>query len=152
GRFMWVTGFALAMLAALGAETWVDALAPRSRLAAAALPGAILVSLLVLGSAPYFGHRAGDVYGAPADAFAVVRARRTAQDRVAIVGRKLDLALLPKSATVFRIPGIFDYEALVPQRYADFFTYLRTGHPLATVDEWQWVMDQLMPPTLVRPL
>src|SRR5262249_20620667 len=87
-----------------------------------------------------------------ADAFAFVRARLTPQERVHVIGKPRDVALGPKSPSHFRVPGIYDYEAETPVRYAEFFTYLRTGRPLERIGDWQWILDRPLPPDLQRPL
>lgn len=148
GRLLWITHLAAAMLAALGAEVASRALGR----AAPLLPLAMVANALLLGSVPYFGYRSGDLYDRNADAFAFVRARLTPQDRVHVVGKPRDVALGPKSPTWFRVPGIYDYEAQPPRRYAEFFTYLRTGRPLHDLSDWHWILDHQLPPTLQRPL
>lgn len=40
-----------------------------------------------------------------------------------IVGELPDFALMPKSSSLFRLPGIFDYDTLVSRPYVEFFTY-----------------------------
>jgi hypothetical protein len=112
----------------------------------------MVANALVLGAVPYFGYRTGDVYDRHAEAFAFVRARLTPQDRVHVVGKPRDVALGPKSPSRFRVPGIYDYEAQPPRRYAEYFTYLRTGRPLQRLSDWHWILDQQLPPTLQRPL
>ena len=81
-----------------------------------------------------------------------MRARLTPQDRVLIAGAHPDVALMPKTASLFRLPSIFDYETQAPRRYVDFFTYMRTGHGLRTLRDWYWIFDQLLPETLQRRL
>jgi hypothetical protein len=144
----------------------VDALMFLPLLAAASLPRrlpyrsvvpALLVSTIfvhyVLAAAPpLFGLRRGDVYGTHAQAFSFVRDRLTPQDRILIVGGHPDLGLMPKSATLFRLPNIHDYEGLGSRRYAEFFTYLRLGRPMERLDEWYWTFGKLLQPTLQRPL
>lgn len=146
-RLRWVTSFALAMLVGFG----VDALG-RWRLAGLVLPVIVLANALWIGRAPLFGLRRGDVFGTHAAAFAFVRERLTPQDRVAVVGRFTDFSLAPKTPTLFRVPAIFDYQAQTSVRYADFFTFMRLGRPLTTIDDWYWPYDRLLPPTLRRPL
>lgn len=101
---------------------------------------------------PLFGLRRGDVYDTHVQAFSFVRNRLTPQDRILIVGGHPDLALMPKSATLFRLPNIHDYEGLGSRRYAEFFTYLRLGRKMERLDEWYWTFGKLLQPTLQRPL
>jgi hypothetical protein len=115
----------------------------------------VAANCLVFGPPLVFSLRQGDLYGAAAPAFAFVRARLTLQDRVHLVGRyglHPDFALAQKAATLFRVPAIFDYEPLASRSYAEFFTFMRTGRALERLQDWYWVFDKLMPPTLQRPL
>jgi hypothetical protein len=69
-----------------------------------------------------------------------------------VVATDRDVALGPKSASRFHVPAIYDYEAQPPRRYAEYFTYLRTGQPLQSLDDWHWILDRQLPPTVQRPL
>jgi hypothetical protein len=201
-RLLWVTSFALAVLAGLGVETvlvstrsarfrfllasaivaaglfslliptghWSDALLallaagalfvqprPAARVGAATvlLVGAIAANCTVFGVPLLDGLRKGDVYGASAPAFALVRARITPQDRVHLIGRyglQSDFALVQKAAGLYGVPAIFDYEPLASRSYAEFFTFLRTGRTMQGLSDWFWVFDKLMPTTLQQPL
>lgn len=148
GRLLWIAQLAGAVLVAFGVEALTSLLGR----GAWTFPVMMLANGLVFGAVPFFGYRTGDVYDRTAGAFAFVRERATPQDRVHVVGRSRDLSLGPKAPTWFRVPGIYDYEALAPRRYAEYFAYLRTGHALRNVSEWQWILDQPLPPTLQRPL
>lgn len=120
------------------------------------LPAVLLLTIgvhyVVAAPPPMFGLRRGPVYSKNEDVFAFVRERMTPQDRVMIVGGHPELALMPKSATLFRVPGIHDYEGLGSRTYAEFFAYLRLGRPMAALDEWYWTFGKLLLPTLQRPL
>ena len=201
GRLLWVTNFAVAVLAGWGAETLLhaagrfvralrvaaliagiallaivarDGLGPPDVLVAAALIGAaglagsarwhagavvllpltIGVACLVFGQPPawLFGLRGGDLYEAHAPLFAAVRERLTAQDRVLIAGRNPDFALMPKSASLFHLPNIYDYETQAPRLYVDYFTYMRTGRRLRNIRDWYWIRGKLLTPTMQRRL
>jgi hypothetical protein len=157
-RLVWVTNLAIAILAGWGAELVVRragrAAAPLRLGVMVLLPLAIALSGIFLARypVPLFGLRQGDVYGPHAAAFAAVRERLTPQDRVLIAGGFPDFSLMPKSASLFALPSIFDYETQAPRRYVDYFTYMRTGHRLQHLDEWYWMFDKLLLPTLRRPL
>ena len=56
------------------------------------------------------------------------------------------------TASVFRVPAIYDYQAQGSARYADYFTFMRLGRPLADVNEWYWIYGKMLPPTVRRPL
>jgi len=123
-----------------------------TRLTAVALPLLVFWNGATVKHSPVFGLRRGDVYGAHADVFAFVRARLTAQDRVLIVSDHPDLGLMPKSATLFRVPNIHDYEGMASRAYAEFFTFMRTGHGVRNLDDWYWLFRKLLPTGLRRPL
>jgi hypothetical protein len=117
------------------------------------VPVVILGSALVAGCPPFLDLRSGDLYDGAAPAFAFVRERLTAQDRVAIVGTSLSqYSLTPKTASLFHVPSIFDYEPQAALPYAQFFTYMRTGQPMQTLHDWYWVFGDLLPSTLQRRL
>src|SRR5262249_20439294 len=117
------------------------------------LPPALLSSAGRLGGRPpLFGLRQGDVYGVHANVFDFVGARQTPQDRILIVGGQPTLELMAKSGTLFAIPNIHDYDALAANRYAEYYTFLRTGHAMRDFDDWYWIFDKLLPTTLQRPL
>src|SRR5262249_45228751 len=99
---------------------------------------ALLVNLAVLSQVVGIGLHGGDIYGGNADAFALLRERMTPQDRVMIVPVHADLALMPKSATIFGVPSIFDYEPLASRAYVDYYTFLRTGHGLRSIGDWYY--------------
>lgn len=122
------------------------------RLAPFALPALVVLSTLVAGRPPLFGLRRGDLYGARADVFEFVRARLTPQDRVLIVGGQPALELMPKSATLFEVPDIHDYDPQASHRYADYFTFMRSAKPMRDYEDWYWIFDKLLPATLQRPL
>jgi hypothetical protein len=122
------------------------------RLVPLALPALILVDTLVVGRPPLFGLRKGDVYDTHADVFDFIRARLTPQDRLIIVGAQPALGLMPKSATLFALPSIHDYDSLAAQRYAEYFTFLRTGRAMRDYEDWYWLFGKLLPASLRRPL
>lgn len=146
GDALIVLGVAGAALAAHGA--------PGREAARGLVPALIAVSCLFIARPPLplFGLRRGDIYSTHAATFAAVRERLTAQDRVMIVGGFPDFALMPKSSSLFRLPGIFDYDTLASRSYVEFFTYMRTGRRLRTLQDWYWIVDRLLLPTIQRRL
>src|SRR5206468_12496467 len=63
----------------------------------------------------------------------------TPQDRVYLVHGHPTLngfALMPKSASLFRVPSILDYEPLVTRRYAEFSVMLRAGVPVRSLTDF----------------
>lgn len=139
------TGWILA--AALLVTAVASATRPRLPIAAV-LPLLVAFHGVVVVPKPFSGLRAGDLYSGNAEAFRAVQARLTAQDRVLIVGRPGDYALMPKSAMLFAVPDIFDYEPQVSRSYAEFFTYMRTGRGVQILDDWYWIFRRLLPDTV----
>jgi hypothetical protein len=122
------------------------------RLTPLLLAAVMVFDLLAVGRPPLFGLRRGDVYGQHADVYEFVRARQTAQDRVLVVGGQPALELMAKSGMLFGVSNIHDYEPLASHRYAEYFTFLRTGRAMRDFDDWYWIFNTLLPPTLQRPL
>jgi hypothetical protein len=158
GRLLWIASFALAVLAALGVDA-VVALASRwprrVSLVRAGLLAGVIAGYTVFGPTTVMNLRPGDLYGASAPALDFVRAQLTPQDRMLTIGRygtDPDFALVPKIASIARIPSIFDYEPQVTRAYADFFTFMRTGRPMQRLDDWYWIFHDMLSPTLQRPL
>src|SRR5262249_16335355 len=70
-----------------------------------------------------------------ADALAALRERMSAQDRALIessLSSMFDLGLLVKSATVMRIPTVYDYEPLVGYRLGNYFSAMWHGSPITS--------------------
>lgn len=122
--------------------------AGRTGLVHVALPVLIVFHGVAVVPKPFNGLRAGELYQGNAEAFALVRARLTAQDRVMIVGRPGDYSLMPKSGMLFAVPDVFDYEPQVSRSYAEFFTYMRTGRAMQRLDDWYWIFRRLLPETV----
>ena len=60
------------------------------------------------------------------------------QERVHVINDdsvNSDFSLLSKSPSLFRIPGVFDYEPLASRRYAEYWTMLSFGGPLKTANQ-----------------
>jgi hypothetical protein len=142
----------------LAVVTAADVAAGWSRRLAAAAGAAIGVALaantLLLGGS-FQNLRVGDLYGEKAGVLERVRARWTPQDRVLVVGAQsgfnVDYALTFKVASLYRLPSIFDYEGQAPLRYAQYFSFMRTGRPLARVHDW-YNLWPILPAGLKRPL
>jgi hypothetical protein len=89
--------------------------------------------------------RGGEPYAGNAAAFDLLQRRQTAQDRVMLLGGHGDLALLPKSASLFRLPSIYDYEPQVSRTYADYVTWMRTGSRMQSILAWYYPIDGPLP-------
>jgi len=160
--FWWLDPFGLtrfesAALAVLALAVVAAAWMPRlNGVAATAMALAVAVNGLWVGSPPLLNHRVGDIYGREAAVFASVRSALTVNDRVFLIGRQVgldvDWGLIAKSATLFRVPAIFDYEPQASLRYAQYFTYMRLGRPMTSVYDWYRFYEGLMPLTFNRRL
>jgi hypothetical protein len=145
-RLIWVVALALSLLVAFGSETIVARLPRALRWLP---PLAIFVCAVSFGASPLRSVRGDAAYDTHAEAWSFVRQHLTAVDRVAIVGGELpDFAVMPKSASLFAVPAIYDYEPQMSLRYAEYFSWMRTGHSLRSVRDWYWVHDKLLPRTL----
>jgi hypothetical protein len=146
-----------ALLAVVIAAVVAAACSRRLTAAAGATIGvALAVNTLLLGGS-FQNLRVGDLYGARAGVLERVRARWTPQDRVLIVGApsgsNVDYAMTHKVASLYRLPSIFDYEGQPSLRYAQYFTFMRTGRPLARVHDWyDLYFWPVLPAGLKRPL
>ncbi len=78
------------------------------------------------------------IYDAKAWAFERVATRRTAQDRMYQAGANFDYALSGKSASIFGIPSITDYEAETSRRYAAVFVRMMTNAPMRSVNQFYY--------------
>jgi len=112
--------------------------APRlGAFAAVAVVSAIATDLLV--TRPLGFRRLlpdGDVLLSRAPLFTTLRERLTAQDRVYLAPRHSDFTLQPKTAPLFGVPVLFDYEPQPTRRWAAYFVKLRTGGVMTGVKDW----------------
>ena len=109
----------------------------------------VIVNLILASRLVFLGLAPGDIYNTNANAFVALRARLTPQDRVMIVGKHADLGMLPKSAALFRVPSIYDYEPQVSRAYAEYFTFLRTNAAMQSINEWYYPLTGALPKTFV---
>ena len=130
------------------------ALLPRLRaLAAAAIVVALVVDLLIWRPPPYrrllpdsavlFSH---------APLFTALRGRLTSQDRVYLAPRHADYALQQKTASLFRVPVLFDYEAQPTRRWAAYFVKMRTGARMTGPVDWGFIFGGWFPSGFKRRL
>ena len=72
--------------------------------------------------------------------FAELRPPMTSQDRAFFMpSAGFQVGFVMRTATVLRVPNLSDYDSLNGERYADYFTMMRTGAPLSTI------MDAYLP-------
>jgi hypothetical protein len=74
----------------------------------------------------------------------------TPQDRSYFVHRHQDFSFMPKSGSLFGLSTVQDYEPQPGRRYADFYTMLRSGRPLQSLN--QVYFPALGPQDIRRPL
>lgn len=133
--------------------TTLAVLVPRARLPAALLLAAALaIDLVYYHPAIYRNLMPGDRMLTRAPLFHQLRERMSDQDRAYLVLPGLDYSLLQKTGTLFEVPTIFDYDSVPTLRYASFFTMMRTGRELDTVNLWIYPMSGFLPPGFKRPL
>jgi hypothetical protein len=97
----------------------------------------LTANLALLNAHPSFGFARDDqLLYRNADAFGAVRARLTLQDRIYQYGRRTDYALMYKSASVFGLQSIADYEPQTSQRYATFFVRMIDGKRMHSLNEF----------------
>ena len=133
------------VLAALVTTGTLLAWRGRTGMAAAAVLAILALNLAVTSRMVGLGLRSGPIYDRNADAFALLRERMTAQDRALLIGEHADLQLMPKSASLFRVPSIYDYEPQVSRIYGDYFTYLRIGRPMTSILDWYYPLAGVLP-------
>src|SRR5262249_37715244 len=78
----------------------------------------------------------GDVLLSRAPLFTTLRQRMTAQDRVYLAPRHSDFTLQQKTAPLFGVPVLFDYDPQPTRRWATYFVKLRTGGEMTRLKDW----------------
>jgi hypothetical protein len=206
-RFIWVTGFCLSVLAALGSEALAAAaerrerprrwLAPalvaaalvvlqvgsagglrrlelaigiggvavialaaaRPRLASAALRTMVWLFVIALLAVPPSTlqtlYTASDSLRAHGALFARLRPRTASTWRTYVVADDPlanRFALMPKTASLFGVPTVTDYEPQTSHRFAEFLVMLRTGRPMGSVSAYYYPVRGWMAPGFNRNL
>jgi len=72
------------------------------------------------------------------DLYARLGAAITPQDRVFILYKNGQFSLMPKSASLFALPSVQDYEPQAARRYAAYLTMLRMGQRLTTLNQFYY--------------
>jgi hypothetical protein len=122
---------------------WLD-------LARVAIPVLLVINLVSVSAHSYL-RNLGDLTPlfAERDAFASLRERMTPHDRVLTLGPPADFSVMPKSASLFGVASLSDYEPLASGRYARLFVRLYGDQKL--VRTRQFIFPRLGP-QLNRPL
>lgn len=121
------------------------------RWASAVLVLALAIELVLGGSLSpaYLLPTAPDFFAADA-LFAAVRKIMGPQDRIYLLHGS-DHRFMSKSASLYRLPAVLDYEPLASQRYANLSCVLRSGRPMRSLNDFLYRGPQLAP-TFSRPL
>jgi hypothetical protein len=135
GGLRWAEAVAVVGIAAavFAASTWTGV----ARWAACAIVGVVALNL-VLVSVRHGGRLLSTVHGywRYAASFAAIDPPIGAQDRVALTPSSLsDLSLVQKTATLLRLPDVFDYEALLGRRHIDYVTLMWPGGYFKTIED-----------------
>jgi hypothetical protein len=98
-----------------------------------ALPAIVGINMVAVGTEPaQMNLKDLSIYYQHADAFAFVKRRMTLQDRIDHLGPHRDFSLTDKSATIFDVPAVRDYEPLTSFRYGELMVaFLKTPGALA---------------------
>jgi hypothetical protein len=136
--FSTLLGWELWWIAAVLVAAALAFMAPRtSWIAATLIPCAVLWSLVVQGRLTNYGFLdSTESFRAHAEEFSRVEERMTWQDRIYQFGRHRDMTMSAKTATLFGVPSIIDYEPQTSKRYADLFTWLLTGRPMRNINDF----------------
>jgi hypothetical protein len=216
-RFLWLTSFCLAVLAAFGVDALVGRAEARSSHAAAViasgtaliglhylspsglLPSEWTLAVLAIGAAacalwlpaarriaafvlvgavalnllwfplsaiagPQFDQWApralsirrlvadGSQLWAQAATFTALRDRMSAQDRAYLVYDRQTLPFEAKTAALFGVPAVQDYEPQPSLRYARYFTMMRIGRDLTSLNDYYYLLQGMMPQQFRRRL
>ncbi len=110
------------------------------------LPGHVAtpwVLALVVGASGLYAARApaldlyaGSLYGRYQQVFAVLRDRMTPQDRVLLNVTSRDIPLVRKTASIFRVPAVGDYEPQTTRRFAEYTVRRNTGRPMRSLNDF----------------
>jgi hypothetical protein len=142
------------LVAAVVAACLLAPAVPRLRLlAGGVLAAALLLDLVVVRPIP-FRHLlpSGDVLFARSELFTSVRKAMTAQDRAYVVPPQAEYSFEQKTGALFGVPTIFDYEAQPTKRYAEFFTLLRAGRLMTSLNNWLYPTEGFLSAGLNRRL
>ena len=122
----------------VAAIVWLASRAPLRVIPRVALPAMVLVAIAAAAGRPIFnlGSGPGLLYARGA-LFADVQKRMTLQDRIYAVGQHVDYTLARKSASVFALPSIGDYEPQTSRRYAELFVMMLSGVPMLSVSQFE---------------
>lgn len=107
---------------------------------AVALPGLVLCSLFLVLQRPYYAVEDEMFTRRPA-VFEFLREKMTLQNRYYHVGRHPDYSMMPKSASIFHVPSITDYETQAAKRYAAFFVRLNHDRTMRTINDFYYRID-----------
>jgi len=135
------------LVAAVVAACLMALLVPHLRmLAGAVLAVTLLLDLMFVRPMPY-RHLIpdGDVLYARAGPFSRVKQRMTPQHRLYVAPPPSEPTFQQKTGALFGVPTICDYTAQPTKRYAEFFTMMRRGKPMTSLNDWLYPRDSWLP-------
>ena len=141
-----VLGPAVLGAAAPGRARWAGIIATAAIVLNPILVPARTWEYLLADDVPLFAYR---------EVFADLRARMMPQDRAYFSyssPRGTGFALMQKSASIFRVRSIQDYEPQVSRRYAELFVRMRSGAPMKSVNMMDYSPFGWTPRGINRPL
>jgi hypothetical protein len=192
-RFLWLSGFAVSVLAALGVQAaaqaeprrwsraaaivfasacgiaalaflsssplgvvpWALAAATVVALALAAatggnvlaigaLPALVLANQLFIAALQFYGYLPDDspIY-AFRQAFAQLSKRVTLQDRIYPYSSPRHFGLQRKSASIFRIPSIGDYESQTSERFVELYVRMINERPMKSINDFYYQVGEI---------
>lgn len=92
------------------------------------------------------------LYFKRADIFAFLRGRMTAQDRIFIIHNHPGFTLMPKSAALFGVPSVQDYEPQPSRRSAEYIVQMRSGGAMTNLNQYYVALSPKVNPWFRKPL
>jgi hypothetical protein len=133
-----LTGSELALMAAILVLATLAFFVPRGAwIASVLIPCVVLWGSLEEGRWVKYGFLENtSTFRAHAEDFRRIEERMTLEDRIYHFGRHGDMTMVAKTATLFSVPSIIDYEPQTSRRYADLFVWLLSGRPMRNINHF----------------
>lgn len=85
-----------------------------------------------------------------AETFAYLQAKMTPQERTYFVDGHPSYAFNAKTASLFRVPTVYDYEPQPTKRFAAYMVMMLKGQPLLSIQDYYVPFGGMMPLSLAR--
>lgn len=109
-----------------------------------ALAGVFAVSVWISGPSPFGPIANPQFLYARAPMFDLVKRRLTPQDRIYPLGAgNDDFSIMDKSASLFGVPSISDYEVQTSRRYAELTTRLILDRPMRSLNDFYYRLSRI---------